>query len=71
MPVLQIFFVLLLLTTFALFYFVRRLPEKTGPVDPLLQGGWLLRPFRGVGNLISFVERSPAKPESAAPTKPE
>ncbi len=70
-PVLQIFFVLLLLTTFALFYFVRRLPEKTGPVDPLLQGGWLLRPFRGVGNLISFVERSPAKPESAAPTKPE
>ncbi len=56
-PVFQAFFASLLLTTAVLFWVVRRLPEKTGPAYPLLQGGWLLRPFRGVGNLINLVER--------------
>jgi hypothetical protein len=30
--------------------------EKTGASGPLLQGGWMLRPFRGVANLINLVE---------------
>ena len=51
------YFVTLLLTAGVLFWLVRRLPEKSGPAYPLLQGGWLLRPYRGVANLISLVER--------------
>ena len=51
------YFATLLLTSAVLFWLVRRLPEKTGPAYPLLQGGWLLRPYRGLANLISLVER--------------
>jgi MFS family permease len=54
----EIFFAILLITAGGMFWFVRRLPEKTGAADPLLQGGWMLRPFRGVANLINLVERS-------------
>ena len=49
-----------------LFRIVRRLPEKTGAVDPLLQSGWLLRPFRGLGNLINLVERPFGKREDGS-----
>jgi MFS family permease len=55
-PVFEAFFVTLLLTSAVLFWLVRRLPEKAGAVDPLLQGGWLLRPVRGVASLINLVE---------------
>jgi len=41
---------------------VGRLEEKAGHVDPLLGGGWLLRPFRAMTNLISLVERPAARP---------
>jgi hypothetical protein len=66
-PMFEAFFAVLLLSSAGLFWIVRRLPEKTGTVDPLLQGGWLLRPFRGLGNLINLLEPAPARPESAAP----
>ena len=65
--VFEAFFVTLLLTSAALFWLVRRLPEKTGPAYPLLQGGWLLRPYRGVANLISLVERPVDQPDDKAP----
>ena len=61
-PVFEAFFVTLGPTSAALFWIVRRLPEKTGAVNPLLQGGWLLRPFRGVGNLINLIEWPSDKP---------
>jgi MFS family permease len=54
--VFQAFFVVLLLSSAALYWRVRQLPEKIGEVGPLLQGGWMLRPFRGVANLINLVE---------------
>jgi len=66
-PVFEAFFVTLLLTSAWLFWYVRRLPEKAGPAYPLLQGGWLLRPFRGVGNLINLVERPDNRPEDGPP----
>ena len=53
----EVFFAVLLITASGLFWFVRRLPEKTGTADPLLQGGWMLRPFRGVASLINLIER--------------
>jgi MFS family permease len=49
-PAFEIFFAVLLVTTVGMFVFVRRLPEQTGTADALLQGGWMLRPFRGVAN---------------------
>ncbi len=57
----EVFFAVLLVTAGGMFWFVNRLPEKTGAADPLLQGGWMLRPFRGVANLINLVERPNAK----------
>ncbi|MEO6874352.1 MAG: MFS transporter [Opitutaceae bacterium] len=63
-PVFEAFFLTLLLTSGMLYGMMQRLPEKTGPAYPLLQGGWLLRPFRGLGNLISLVERDDAEPPS-------
>lgn len=66
-PVFQAFFALLLLTTIGLFWLVRRLPEKSGTAAPLLQGGWMLRPFRGVANLINLIERPEEKPEQEPP----
>lgn len=55
-PVFAAFFVLLLVSSLILLTQLRLLPEKTGAVEPLLQGGWLLRPFRGVANLINLIE---------------
>jgi MFS family permease len=54
--VFQLFFVATLLGVLALVLMVGRLEERAGHVDPLLQGGWLLRPFRAVTNLINLVE---------------
>ena len=64
--VFQIFFGVLLLTAAGLFWYVRRLPEKSGSADLLLQGGWMLRPFRGVGNLINLIERPEEKRDDEA-----
>jgi hypothetical protein len=65
--VFQIFFAVLLVTAAGLFWYVRHLPEKTGSADPLLQGGWLLRPFRGVANLINLIERPSEKRDDRGP----
>jgi hypothetical protein len=43
------------------------LPEKTGAVEPLLQGSWLLRPFRGVANLINLIEWPSDKSDPDSP----
>ena len=59
--VFQAFFVVLLLSSVVLYWRVRQLPEKTGASGPLLQGGWMLRPFRGVANLINLVEPATGK----------
>lgn len=60
LPVFELYFAVLLVTSIAMFWFVHRLPEKTGVSEPLLQGGWMLRPFRGVASLINLVEKPPA-----------
>lgn len=65
-PIFEAFFVVLLLSTLVLLVILPKLHEKAGPVEPLLQGGWLLRPFRAVANLINLVERPPEK--KAEPT---
>lgn len=52
----EIYFVATLLGVLALVVLVSRIEERAGHVDPLLQGGWLLRPFRAVTNLINLVE---------------
>ncbi len=52
----QIFFLVTLLGVLALVLMVSRIEERAGHVDPLLEGGWLLRPFRAMTNLINLVE---------------
>ncbi|MND02521.1 hypothetical protein D3C83_219220 [compost metagenome] len=56
----QWFFVVTLVGAVALVLLVNRLEEKAGHVDPILEGGWLFRPFRVVTSLISLAE--PARP---------
>lgn len=65
----EIFFAVLLVTAVGMFWFVGRLPEKTGTIAPLLQGGWALRPFRGVANLINLVEKPPEKNADQSPER--
>ncbi|HYC72660.1 MAG TPA: hypothetical protein VEB66_15730 [Opitutaceae bacterium] len=52
----RIFFWAVLGGSLALVAAVGSLEEKAGHVDPLLGGGWLLRPFRAMTNLINLVE---------------
>ena len=66
--VFQWFFVVTLVGSVVLIVLVNRLEEKAGHVDPILEGGWLFRPFRVVTSLISLAE--PAKPEGEA-SKPD
>lgn len=71
-PVFAAFFIILLVSSLLLLTQLRRLPEKAGAVEPLLQGGWLLRPFRGVANLINLIDRpaeNPTRP-AAPPDSP-
>lgn len=56
----QAFFVFTLAGTALLVLLVNRLEEAPGHVDPLLEGGWLFRPFRIVASLIRLSE--PARP---------
>jgi MFS family permease len=52
----EVFFAVLLLSTLVLLGLLPQLHEKAGAVEPLLQGAWLLRPFRAMANLINLVE---------------
>ena len=66
-PVFAAFFVVLMVSSLILLTQLRRLPEKTGAVEPLLQGSWLLRPFRGVANLINLIEWPSDKSDPDSP----
>lgn len=59
----RIFFWSVLGGSLALVAAVGALEEKAGHVDPLLGGGWLLRPFRAMTNLINLVEWPPRRSE--------
>jgi MFS family permease len=58
----QWFFVLTLAGAVVLVVWVNRLEEKAGHVDPILDGGWLFRPFRVVSGLIKLAEPAGKKP---------
>ncbi|HEX7631214.1 MAG TPA: MFS transporter [Lacunisphaera sp.] len=55
-PVFAGYYVSLLVMCVALLFFVRRLPETAGPVGPIFQGSWVLRPFRAVATLVNLIE---------------
>jgi len=57
LPAFQWFFIVTLLGALGLVLLCNRLAETPGHVDPLLEGGWLLRPFRIVSTLISPAKR--------------
>lgn len=59
----RVFFWAVLGGSLALVAAVGRLEEKAGHVDPLLGGGWLLRPFRAMTNLINLAEGPPRRPD--------
>ncbi|MBL9214510.1 MAG: hypothetical protein JNG83_03440 [Opitutaceae bacterium] len=63
LAVFQAFFAVLVVTSFILLGMLRVLPEKAGKVEPLLRGAWVLRPFRGMANVINLIERPPEKEE--------
>lgn len=52
----QAFFLVTLGGSLLLVLLVARIEERAGHVDPLLQGSWLLRPYRALTSLISLVE---------------
>jgi MFS family permease len=64
LPVFQWFFVFTLVGALALVVLVNRIEEKAGHVDPLLEGGWIFRPFRTVSYLVKLAVpgESPRKP---------
>jgi MFS family permease len=55
---LQWFFIFTLAGAALLVGLVNRLKEQVGHVDPLLEGGWLFRPFRAVTYLIKLADRN-------------
>jgi len=67
MPVLAGYFGVLLFVAVLLMFLVRGLPELSGAAEPLIRGGWVLRPIRGLATLISFVE--PHRKRSGSPDK--
>ena len=58
-PVFVAFFIILLLVMVVLSLLLRRLPEQAPADEPLLRGAWLLRPIRGLANLINLTESPP------------
>ncbi len=65
--VFEAFFVSLLLVCLVLLFQLHRLPEKSGGRGPVLQGGWMLRPFRAVANAITLVDE-PLQPGATTKT---
>ena len=57
------FFVVTLAGAVVLVVLVNRIEEKAGHVDPILDGGWLFRPFRVVSGLIKLAEPAGKKPD--------
>ncbi len=57
LPAFRWFFIVTLLGALGLVLRCNRLEEPPGHADPLLEGGWLLRPFRIVATLISPAKR--------------
>jgi MFS family permease len=53
---LECFFGVTLVGALGLILLANRLRESPGHVDPLLEGGWLFRPFRTVASLIKLAE---------------
>src|SRR5262245_4383473 len=65
--VFQCFFVSVVLVAIAISSFLGRLPEEKGqPVDPILIGNAILRPFRAMTYLVNLVE-----PRSLVQSKPK
>ena len=64
--VFQWFFVSVVVGAIAISYWMSRLPEEKGhPVEPILIGNAILRPFRAMTYLVNLVEpRPPGKPKS-------
>jgi MFS family permease len=63
----QWFFVSVVVGSVALFSLFGRLPEAKGqPVDPILIGNAILRPFRAMTYLVNLVEPRSAPPEKSA-----
>jgi len=61
LPMFQWFFMATFAGGLALTLLVARLEEKAGPVDPILDGGWLFRPFRVVSSLINLGGANPPR----------
>ena len=72
LPAFQAFFVFTLVGALVLVVLVNRLEEKAGSTDPLLEIGWLFRPFRVVTSLINLTgpgnsgKRTPGSPDPNA-----
>jgi MFS family permease len=66
--VFQVFFAVSLLGFAGLLAWSDRLEEKAGHVEPLLEGGWLMLPFRAVTYLVNLVEWPPRKPDDPGKT---
>ena len=69
LPAFQWFFVFTLAGAVALVVLVNRLEEKAGHVDPILEGGWLFRPFRTVSHLIKLAETDESRKRGRAETR--
>lgn len=51
------YFATLLVGAWGMLGLLAKLHEEPGPAEPLLQGAWLLRPFRAMASLINLVEQ--------------
>ena len=51
------YFATLLLSALGMLGLLAKLKEEPGTVEPMLQGAWMLRPFRAMASLINLVER--------------
>jgi MFS family permease len=67
----QVFFAVTVAGCVLLVFWTNRLQEKTGHVEPLLEAGWLMLPFRAVTYLINLVDlnRDNSTPPVAAESK--
>jgi hypothetical protein len=68
-PVFIAFFTSLLVGCFVLLALLNSLPEKAGRADPLINGTWLIRPFRSMANLINLIEPGSGTKQPPEPPK--